>query len=230
MRRTVFAVPSGPAQPLSDDPDVHELGVAPRWRTLSVAGREAAPPGAVRVRLPRRLSGTRQEASGWLHVLDASNVLRWLRGELPFAWVGVRSAGAARAWEAVFPRRGLGRPKPLPQRQPRPCPRCAEMDGWGCEDHQRPPLTLRTLLQASYELEARGPVTRNPDGTVNVGLRRFWRDQDPQPRHGHVDHSATDTRRGQHRRLCARGVARACAIKLSTSDVGPRLAPPNWIR
>lgn len=170
MRRTVFAVPSGPAQPLSDDPDVHELGVAPRWRTLSVAGREAAPPGAVRVRLPRRLSGTRQEASGRLHVLDASNVLRWLRGELPFAWVGVRSAGAARAWEAVFPRRGLGRPKPLPQRQPRPCPRCAEMDGWGCEDHQRPPLTLRTLLQASYELEARGPVTRNPDGTVNVFL------------------------------------------------------------
>lgn len=211
MRRTVFVVPSGPAKPVSDDPDVHEHGVGPRWHAWfkaadSMDGRhpEKTPLGAIRVRLPRRLSATRRDP-GWRErkargnnvlltaqgdlviqqgggrgsnfarepyprqpVVPISDVLGWLRGDPPHV---VGTDMVFDAWEMCFPRQGLGRrPKPLPQRRPRQCPRCAEMDGWGCEEHQRPPLTLRALLQTRYELEARGPVARNPDGTVNVFL------------------------------------------------------------
>lgn len=105
MRAVVLVEPTGPAQPISDDPiDVHEHGVAPRHRmTLEQpttwSGSEwAAFAGKGRrlVRLPRRLSPkrspTRRERREARRagervqpgpMLDAADVARWVRGEPP---------------------------------------------------------------------------------------------------------------------------------------------------
>lgn len=134
MRLTVFVAPCGPAEVVSDDPaDVHEHGVVSRWRWTGcvalgervelVSGERAVPPpGAVRVRLPRRLSA----ATGVVVVtrLSAIEALRWLTGLSPINDPWAQSS--PELWEAAHPRRGLGLPKPLPQRRPRPCPRSAK--------------------------------------------------------------------------------------------------------
>ncbi len=135
-------------------------------RTLQArVGLPARPPQPVLVRLPRRLSGPRLHggplsmsvwqcvqlqreergnARGW------AEAIRWLRGRLPLPPAGPPSSERmARAadlvnvdlvpacWELSYPVAGLGLPKPLPHRLRRPCPACAEMDGWGCQEHQR---------------------------------------------------------------------------------------------
>lgn len=116
MRLAIYIVPSGPARPVSADPlDVVERGVAPRWHWSGahvVAGEPApAPDGALRVRLPRRLS------SSSIQPVDA---LRWLTGQSPIRepW----ATSTPELWESAYPRRGLGLPKPLPRRRRRASP------------------------------------------------------------------------------------------------------------
>lgn len=127
------------------------------------AGTPARPPQQALVRLPRRLSGPRLHGGplsigAWQHVQIRceergnaggwAEAIRWLRGILPTPPERPSSERIARAadlvyvelvpacWELSYPGAGLGLPKPLPRRRSRACPACAEMDGWGCQEHQ----------------------------------------------------------------------------------------------
>lgn len=193
MRAAVFVAPSGPPAPVSEDPaDIFEHGCAPRHHIQSSVFQNGArlkgsrvSSGLVLVRLPRRLAAIR----------SAEDAIRWIRGwdPVPSPVVpGLTAAGSGDdRWERAYPRRGLGRPKPLPRRRVRRVPltaralreRVAKLEAAGYRPmadgyfHQQ--LTMEEIFEVradtEYLLIERGSVNALPDGCYGeIGNIRIY--------------------------------------------------------